>query len=32
LEVNGVPGWRGLQSVCDTDIAAAVVDLALAAG
>jgi len=31
LEVNGVPGWRGLQTVCDTDIAAAVLDLALAA-
>jgi len=28
LEVNGVPGWRGLQTVCPEDVATAVVDLA----
>lgn len=26
LEVNGIPGWRGLQSATDVDIAGAVVD------
>ncbi|MFM8283872.1 MAG: RimK family alpha-L-glutamate ligase [Planctomycetaceae bacterium] len=25
VEVNGVPGWRGLQTVCDTDVADAVI-------
>jgi ribosomal protein S6--L-glutamate ligase len=29
LEVNGVPGWRGLQTVCGDDIATAVIDLAV---
>ena len=28
VEVNGVPGWRGLQTVCPEDVATAVVDLA----
>jgi len=32
LEVNGVPGWRGLQTVCGDDIATAVVDFASRAG
>lgn len=26
LEVNGIPGWRGLQSTTDVDIAGAIVD------
>ena len=26
LEVNGIPGWAGIQSVTDTDIAGAIVD------
>jgi tetrahydromethanopterin:alpha-L-glutamate ligase len=26
IEVNGVPAWKGLQQVCDIDIAAALVD------
>jgi len=26
LEVNGIPGWSGIQSVTDTDIAGAIVD------
>ena len=26
LEVNGIPGWSGVQSVTDTDIAGAIVD------
>jgi len=25
LEVNGIPGWRGLQQTTDVDVAAAVV-------
>ncbi len=27
LEVNGIPGWRGLQSTTDVDIAGAIADL-----
>src|SRR6266542_3271907 len=26
LEVNGIPGWQGLQSVTDVDVAAAIVE------
>jgi glutathione synthase/RimK-type ligase-like ATP-grasp enzyme len=26
LEVNGIPGWQGLQGTTDVDVAAAVVD------
>jgi RimK family alpha-L-glutamate ligase len=26
LEVNGIPGWKGLQSVTDVDVAAAIVE------
>ena len=30
LEVNGIPGWSGVQSVTDTDIAGAIVDQLIA--
>ena len=30
LEVNGIPAWKGLQSVCQVDIAAALVNDMLA--
>jgi RimK family alpha-L-glutamate ligase len=30
LEVNGIPGWQGLQQATGTDVAAAIVDLAIA--
>jgi glutathione synthase/RimK-type ligase-like ATP-grasp enzyme len=26
IEVNSVPAWKGLQSVCDIDVAAYMVD------
>jgi glutathione synthase/RimK-type ligase-like ATP-grasp enzyme len=26
LEVNGIPGWEGLQSVADVDVAGAIVE------
>ncbi|TWT76416.1 Ribosomal protein S6 modification protein [Planctomycetes bacterium CA13] len=29
LEVNGVPGWKGLQSVCDHDIASLIIETVL---
>jgi len=29
IEVNGIPGWKGLQSITSVDIAATIVDLAL---
>jgi glutathione synthase/RimK-type ligase-like ATP-grasp enzyme len=29
LEVNGIPGWRGLQQVAQSDIASTIVDAML---
>ncbi len=26
LEVNGIPGWQALQSVCEEDLTARVID------
>ncbi len=31
IEVNGIPAWRGLQSVSDLDVAEAIVEDFLAA-
>jgi len=31
IEVNGIPGWRGLQTATGIDVAGALVELALRA-
>ena len=30
IEVNGIPGWRGLQQTTDVDVAGAIADHAIA--
>ena len=31
IEVNGIPGWRGLQQTTDVDVAGAIAEHAIAA-